>query len=85
MTILKVLLICTLALAPCAALYALRGWKVQTALPFSLCAQSLILYSFGLFLPVSCCVMILCAICLLCMGIFFGRSGDYPLHSLSCR
>lgn len=77
MTIVKILAICALALAPCAAMYARCGWKAQKTLPFSLCAQSLILYIFGLFLPFSCCAAILCAICLCCAGYFLLRSGGW--------
>ena len=77
MTIAKLLLLCGIVLAPCAALYARYGWSVQKTLAFSLCAQSLILYSFGLFLPFSCCVALLCVICLLSAGYFFLHAGGW--------
>lgn len=75
MTIVKLLLVCALTLAPCAALYARFGWSAGKTLPLSLCAQSLILYSFGLFLPFSCCVALLCVICLICGVYFLARAG----------
>lgn len=77
MTIAKLLLLCGIVLAPCAALYARYGWSAQKSLAFSLCAQSLILYIFGLFLPFSCCVALLCVICLLCTGSFFLHAGGW--------
>ena len=75
MTIVKLLLIGAMVLAPCAALYARWGWSAAKSLPLSLCAQSLILYIFGLFLPFSCCVAILCVICLSCGVYFLARVG----------
>ena len=75
MTIAKLLLVCGMVLAPCAALHARYGWSTQRSLAFTLCAQSLSLYSFGLFLPFSCCVALLCVICLLCAGYFFLHTG----------
>ena len=76
MTIVTLLGICALALAPCAALYARYGWKAEKTLPSSLCAQSLILYSFGLFLPFSCSIAALCVICLFCGGYFLLRPAS---------
>lgn len=55
-TIVKLALLLGGLFGPCAALQTARGWRAEKALPFSVCAHSLLLFAFGMFLPFSWCV-----------------------------
>ena len=56
MTIVKLALLLGGLFGPCAALQTTKGWRAEKALPFSMCAHSLLLFAFGMFLPFSWCV-----------------------------
>lgn len=55
-TIVKLALLLGGLFGPCAALQTTKGWRAEKALPFSMCAHSLLLFAFGMFLPFSWCV-----------------------------
>ena len=55
-TIVKLALLLGGVFGPCAALQTTKGWRAEKALPFSMCAHSLLLFAFGMFLPFSWCV-----------------------------
>lgn len=55
-TIVKLALLLGGVFGPCAALQTTKGWRAEMALPFSMCAHSLLLFAFGMFLPFSWCV-----------------------------
>lgn len=52
-TIVKLALLLGGLFGPCAALQTTKGWRAEKALPFSMCAHSLLLFAFGMFLPFS--------------------------------
>ena len=56
-TIVKLALLLGGVFGPCAALQTTKGWRAEKALPFSMCAHSLLLFAFGVFLPFSWCVL----------------------------
>ena len=46
-TIVKLALLLGGLFGPCAALQTTKGWRAEKALPFSMCAHSLLLFAFG--------------------------------------
>lgn len=75
-TIVKLALLLGGLFGPCAALQTTKGWRAEKALPFSMCAHSLLLFAFGMFLPFSWCVSGLLALDALAWLYAVKRSGS---------
>ena len=75
-TIVKLALLLGGLFGPCAALQTTKGWRAEKALPFSMCAHSLLLFAFGMFLPFSWCVLGLLVLDALAWLYAVKRSGS---------
>ena len=75
-TIVKLALLLGGVFGPCAALQTTKGWRAEKALPFSMCAHSLLLIAFGMFLPFSWCVLGLLVLDALAWLYAVKRSGS---------